>query len=79
LELPNDISWYILDTQEGSKIQTGLSHHPARDPAHLNDHKIATVGIVDKLFHDVPNVGNDANYKLTYEKTKKKAKKAYTS
>jgi len=51
-----------VETLQGQKIQQGLSHHPARDPAHKNDHKIASVGKYDAVVNDEPEAGNDAGY-----------------
>jgi hypothetical protein len=55
-------AYSFMQTQSGESIQQGLSHHPARDPAHKYDHKISHVGNIDALLHDTPEAGNDARY-----------------
>jgi hypothetical protein len=55
-------AYRFSSTPEGMKIKMGLSHHPARDPAHKYDHKISHVGLLDSLLYDTPESGNDARY-----------------
>jgi hypothetical protein len=47
---------------EGAHLKDALSHHSARDPAHIYDNKIDVVSPVDAVLHDAAESGNDALY-----------------
>ncbi len=50
------------DEGYGIKVKESEMHHSSRDPAHIHDNKIATVGAWDAVIHDEPESGNDARY-----------------